>query len=69
MADQALPDAIRPKTAAPPLGRLAITAWNMMGGLDWAALPAVADLLGVQDIDTFIGLLVAIRDDQAAPQD
>jgi len=69
MADQALPAAIRPATPPPPLARLAIQAWNTMGGLDWAALPTVADLLGVQDLETLVALLVAIRDDQAAQQD
>jgi len=69
MADQALPAAIRPASTASPLARLAIQAWNTMGGLDWAALPTVADLFGVHDIETFVALLVAIRDDQAAQQD
>ncbi len=33
-----------------------------MGGLDWAALPVVADLLGYEDIEILIAQLVAIRD-------
>ncbi len=33
-----------------------------MGGLDWAALPVVADLLGYEDIEILISQLVAIRD-------
>lgn len=35
-----------------------------MGGLDWTALPIVCDVLGVQDIETLIVQLVAIRDHQ-----
>jgi len=69
MSDQALPAAIRPSTAPAPLVQLAIKAWNTMGGLDWAALPLVAELHGVQDLDTLVTLLVAIRDDHAANQD
>lgn len=37
-------------------------AWNLMGGLDWTALPIVAELLGVEDIDLLVAQLVAIRD-------
>jgi hypothetical protein len=33
-----------------------------MGGLDWAALPIVAEMLGTSDIETLIVQLVAIRD-------
>ncbi|MGL6245648.1 hypothetical protein [Pseudomonas sp.] len=42
--------------------RLIIRAWNLMGGLDWAALPTVADLLGITDIEIFVAQLAAIRD-------
>jgi hypothetical protein len=34
----------------------------MMGGLDWTALPIVAELLGVEDLDLLVSQLVAIRD-------
>ncbi|NMQ28481.1 hypothetical protein E4Q23_12400 [Candidatus Accumulibacter phosphatis] len=27
----------------------AVQAWNLMGGIDWSALPIVIDLLGVSD--------------------
>lgn len=33
-----------------------------MGGIDWAALPVVAELFGISDIDLLIHQLVAIRD-------
>lgn len=32
-----------------------------MGGIDWAALPVVAEMLGVNDIEALIADLVAIR--------
>lgn len=33
-----------------------------MGGLDWQALPIVADMLGIKDLEAFIACLAAIRD-------
>ena len=33
-----------------------------MGGIDWAALPAVVELYGVQDVPLFIEKLEAVRD-------
>lgn len=35
-----------------------------MGGIDWAALPIVCEMLGIQDVETLIVQLVAIRDHQ-----
>lgn len=35
-----------------------------MGGIDWSALPVVAELYGITDIDILIHQLVAIRDAQ-----
>ncbi len=35
-----------------------------MGGIDWAALPVVAEMLGIEDIETLVSQLVAIRDAQ-----
>lgn len=38
-----------------------------MGGIEWAAIPLVAEMLGIQDIDLFVRQLVALRkwnDDQ-----
>lgn len=43
---------------------LAVRAWNMMGGLDWSALPIVAERLGVADIEFWLDELLAIRDFQ-----
>lgn len=34
----------------------------MMGGIDWAALPIVCDILGVSDPETLVAQLLAIRD-------
>lgn len=33
-----------------------------MGGLKWSALPVVAEMLGIDDIEAFIARLVTIRD-------
>ena len=35
-----------------------------MGGLDWSGLPAVAEMLGVVEVEPLIVQLVAIRDRQ-----
>ncbi len=37
-----------------------------MGGIDWAGLPIVCELLGVSDPEQLITHLVAIRDHQNA---
>jgi hypothetical protein len=33
-----------------------------MGGLDWAALPIVVEMLGITDVDTLIVQLAAVRE-------
>lgn len=33
-----------------------------MGGLDWAALPVVAEMIGFDDLELLITQLVTIRD-------
>jgi hypothetical protein len=33
-----------------------------MGGLDWAALPIVVEMLGITDVDILITQLVAMRE-------
>lgn len=35
-----------------------------MGGLDWAGLETIADMLGIDDIEGLIVRLCAIRDHQ-----
>ena len=57
-----MPDAIRPKSAPPPDVQMAVVAWNLMGGIDWLALDAVAEMLGITDLETLITQLVTIRD-------
>lgn len=42
--------------------RIAVRAWNLMGGIDWSALPIVADMIGITDLETLITQLVTIRD-------
>lgn len=44
------------------LDRAALDAWNIAGGLDWAAMPILAELQGVDDIEGWIRRLVALRD-------
>ena len=39
-----------------------MAAWNLMRGIDWAALPVVAELYGITDPEPWITQLVAIRD-------
>lgn len=41
----------------------------MGGALDWQALELVAALMGIEDIDSLVVRLVAIRDWQAANRD
>ena len=41
---------------------MAVKAWNLMGGMDWAALPIVAEVIGYTDIEKLVVQLVAIRD-------
>lgn len=33
-----------------------------MGGIDWAALPIIAAMLGIEDIEGLIASLITIRD-------
>ena len=40
-----------------------------MGGLDWAALPVVAEMLGVKDIEALVTDLSVIRDFQNRSRD
>jgi hypothetical protein len=51
-----------PAPAAPACAALAVRVWNFLGGLDWAGLPTAMQIFGVQDPDTLIHALVAIRD-------
>ncbi len=36
-----------------------------MGGLDWNALPVILDIFGIEDVETYVRQLTAIRDHQA----
>lgn len=53
-----------PPDAPPPGAGLAVQAWNLMGGLDWNALPVVAEMLGIDDVDALIRDLITIRNFQ-----
>ena len=42
---------------------LAAKAWNMMGGaIDWLALDAVTEILGITDIESLLAQLEIIRE-------
>jgi hypothetical protein len=41
---------------------LSLKAWNLMGGIDWTAVPVVAELMGIKDIEALIADLATIRD-------
>lgn len=54
-----IPQVHEPTYAGPP----AVDAWFLMGGeIRWEALPAVAELLGVEDVEMLIHGLVEIRE-------
>ena len=59
-----MPEQVRPVAQLDGETVLSIRAWNIMGGIDWAALPVIAEMLGIDDIDTLVLQLVAIRDAQ-----
>lgn len=52
-----------------PLDVLALRAWNLlangMGGIDWAGLPLVAALLGIDDAEDLIHRLGVIKNHRA----
>lgn len=44
---------------------LAVRAWNMLGGcIDWAGVPLVAEILGIEDLEVLVTQLQTIRDFQ-----
>jgi len=43
--------------------QLSIKAWNLLGGqIDWAGLPVVAEMLGIDDIELLVMQMMQIRD-------
>lgn len=62
-----LPTRLRPELA-PELAE-AVELYNMMGGLDWTALPVMFGLYGVRDPEATIVRLAIIRDALGAPRD
>jgi hypothetical protein len=57
-----LPDAIKPAGRPDAAASVAISAWNLCGGMDWNAIPFVADMLGIRDVEGLIYQMSAIRD-------
>ena len=54
-----LPDDLRPEITE--TDALALRLYNLMGGLDWAALPVVFTWYGIDDADTMIERLLIIK--------
>jgi hypothetical protein len=40
---------------------LAIRAWNMLGGMEWAGIEVVAEVLGYDDLEVLVTQLQTIR--------
>ena len=50
-------------SATPEIESFGIKAWNMMGAqVDWAALPIIAELLGVPDIEQLVDDVLCINE-------
>ncbi len=41
----------------------------MLGGLDWAGLPVVAEMLGIEDVESLVRSLITVRDYQRKKDD
>jgi len=41
---------------------MAIEAWNLLGGLDWAGLDWVVEYLGIPDRDALVLDMIELRD-------
>jgi len=63
LGQQNLPGGLEPVKPTLEI-RLALKAWNMMRGLDWVALPTVAEIIGLADIELLVAQLCALRDHQ-----
>lgn len=51
-----------PESASDPWADQVREAWNLMGGaIDWAALPVVAEMIGITDVDLLVRGLCQIR--------
>jgi hypothetical protein len=56
-----LPDQLRDTAESDPWSDLMIRAWNMLGGLEWAGIDRIADMLGIDDRDALVLGLITIR--------
>ena len=64
LEQQNLPEQLRPAGQPTTEIALAIRAWNLCGGMEWEAIPIVADILGVRDVERLIYQMTIIRDHQ-----
>ena len=44
-------------------------AWNLLGGMKWEGIEAIAEVLGIEDVERLILDLVTIRDFQSRSED
>jgi hypothetical protein len=44
-------------------------AWNLLGGMHWEGVEAVAEVLGIEDVERLILDLVTIRDFQSRSEE
>jgi hypothetical protein len=44
--------------------RLAVRAWNLLGGVEWGGIEMVAETLGYTDLELLMHQLVVIRERQ-----
>ncbi len=42
--------------------------WNVLGGIDWAGLPLVAEMFGIDDVEQLVRDLVTVREFQKAKE-
>lgn len=43
-----------------------VKAWNLLGGMEWAGLETVAEIVGICDIEGLVHDMTTIRDFQDA---
>lgn len=48
---------------------VALSAWNLAGGLEWSAIPLVAEILDVDDVEGLVRRMVVIRNGLRARRD
>ena len=57
-----MPGGLKPAEGPDQSTALAISAWNLCGGMEWSAMPIIFDMLGISDVEHIIYQMSAIRD-------